>query len=150
MSNVSTFENVTIALWRHLKAKKEAMQERHARELAEVEKEIEAVHTTLRLLKESTNPEVEQIEPTPQQIPNDLVGKSAREACIEIAKRNGGLVRVSDAKKALVAAGILKESKNTWSAVYTTLHRSKEFEKVTGSEFRLTTDGISLQESLLQ
>jgi hypothetical protein len=74
----------------------------------------------------------------PTTIPNDLFGKSTREACIAIAKRNNGVVRIAEAKQAIVAAQILKDSKNTWAIIYTTLHRSKEFEKGKGAgEFRL-------------
>jgi hypothetical protein len=58
-----------------------------------------------------------------------LKNKSTREACIEIANRNGGVVRISEAKRLLLGAGILHPTKNTWGVVYTTLVRSKEFER---------------------
>lgn len=137
MSNESRLESATLDLFRHLKSKKEALQARHAAELAEIDNQIEAVNITLRLLREQQNAEsIEELKPA--AIPNNLLGKTAREACIEIAKNNGGLVRVADAKDALVAARILKPSKNTWAIVYTTLQRSKEFEKAAGSGvFRL-------------
>ena len=115
--------------------------------MAEIEKEIEAVSITARLLRE-TDEAVPQIELYKRMvIPSNLDGLSAREACIEIAKSNGGIVRIAEAKSALIAAKILKPSKNTWAIVYTTLQRSKEFEKSsTGSGiFRLIT-AIPLRE----
>jgi hypothetical protein len=134
----SNFESETMELLRRLKLKKESAEKRYAAELEAIDKEIAAVSITLRLLRESPldGRPASAVEET--VIPKSLFGKSAREACIEIAKRNNGIVRVGDAKKALLAANILKESKNTWAIIYTTLKRSKEFEKGerTG-EFRL-------------
>ncbi len=152
MSNQAKFESETISLLRYLKSKKEAIQLRHASELGEIDKEIEAVSITLRLLREVPQAENPREETKPAVIPNDLFGKSAREACIEIAKQNGGVVFVGDAKKALIANKILKDSKNTWAIIYTTLQRSKEFEKTgVAGGFRLASFGQSAsQASLLQ
>ncbi|MGB8031154.1 MAG: hypothetical protein WCF30_16005 [Terracidiphilus sp.] len=154
MSTEAKFEGATLELLKHLKSKKEALQARHTAELAEIEKEIEAVSITARLLREKDGavPQIELYKPT--VIPNNLDGLSAREACIEIAKKNNGIVRVAEAKNALVSAKILKPTKNTWAIVYTTLQRSKEFEKSsTGSGvFRLLTYPTkeAAQASLLQ
>jgi hypothetical protein len=153
MNSEARFEGITLDLLKHLKSKKEALEARHKEEQAELDKEIEAVSITLRLLHEraDTAPGAEETKPT--VIPNTLIGKSAREACIEIAKNNGGRIRVADAKDALVAARILKPSKNTWAIVYTTLQRSKEFEKTAGSGmFRLVVPAqpTDAQASFLQ
>lgn len=154
MNNQAKFEGEAMSLLRHLKSKKEAIQLRHEAELAAIDKEIEAVSITVRLLREIPDSAESAPEEARQtQIPNDLFGKSAREACIEIAKKNNGVVFVGDAKKALIAARILKDTKNTWSIIYTTLQRSKEFEKtgVSGG-FRLISSAESSKEqpSLLQ
>jgi hypothetical protein len=128
-SNQTHLQSATIDLLKHLKSRKETVQARQIAELAEIDREIEAVSITLRLLRETAEGSdfVETVKPS--VIPDGLAGKSAREACIEIAKRNNGFVRIADARNALVSAGILKSSKNTWAIVYTTLQRSKEFEK---------------------
>jgi hypothetical protein len=154
MSNQARFESEAMSLLRHLKGKKESLQLRHASELAEIDKEIDAVSITVRLLREApeSNGAMEDVK-LPSVIPNDLSGKSTREACIEIAKNNNGMVFVGEAKKALIASRILKESKNTWAIIYTTLKRSKEFEKTSVSGgFRLvsSTDLSEKQPSLLQ
>jgi hypothetical protein len=153
MSNQPNFQTVTMDLLKYLKSKKEALQARYVAELAAIENEIEAVATTARLIRETGEGFESASEVKPSVIPRDLSGKSAREACIEIAKKNGGVVRVADAKDALVSAGILKSGKNTWAIVYTTLKRSNEFEKGKKSgEFRLLTFPTreAAQASLLQ
>lgn len=152
MNNQAKFESEAMSLLRHLKSKKEAIQLRHAAELAEIDKEIEAVSITVRLLGEVQESNSQPEETRQAQIPNDLFGKSTREACIEIAKKNGGVVFVGEARKALIAARILKDSKNTWSIIYTTLQRSKEFEKngVSGGFRLITPPRAEEQQNLLQ
>jgi len=152
MGNQLNFQSATMELLKRLKSKKEVMQARHARELEEIDSEIEAVSITVRLLRETPEGTEPAEQPEPAVIPNNLSGKSAREACIEIAKKNKGIVHVIDAKKALIAAGVLKESKNTWAIIYTTLQRSKEFEKAAGTgRFRLIEpESQNPQASLLQ
>ena len=136
MNNQANFEGATLELLRYLKDKKESIQARHNAELAEIDKQIESVSITVNLLRETK--EQPMFESVQTIIPIDLHGKSTRQACIEIAKKNGGVVRIADAKDALISAGILKKTKNTWAIIYTTLHRSKEFEKVDGpGTFRL-------------
>ena len=128
MDNKAKFEAEVLNLLSQLDSKKQAMQARHVREIEEIDKEIQAVATTARLLRQAAT------TPAPSLIvqvssAGDLRGKSARVACIEIAKANNGAVKISAAKDALIAAGILKNTKNAWGALYTTLTRSKEFEK---------------------
>ena len=127
MSNDEKFEGAAHELLRYLKEKKQALQIRHTQELTEVDRQIEAVSTTVGLLREA-----EHKVPVAEKgliIPSVLKGKSARAACVEIAKLNNGIVRVSDARDALLAVGILKKRKNAWGVVYTTLNRSDDFEK---------------------
>lgn len=57
------------------------------------------------------------------------MGKSIRAALVVVAKYNDGIVRITEAKPLLVGAGIVK-GKHAWGAIYTTLSRSPEFEKV--------------------
>jgi hypothetical protein len=153
MRNKAHFQEMTFQLLKQLKSKKEALEARHAIELADIDKEIEAVSITLRLLAEVPETDVPREEiKGPSVIPNDLFGKSTREACIEIARRNNGVVFVGEAKKALIASRILKDSKNTWAIIYTTLRRSKEFEKtdVSGAFRLISPASQSQQGDLLQ
>ena len=138
----SHLQETVSQLFASLKNKKEALQKEYASRMAEVDKEIDAVSTTLRLLRlgalEAKVPDVISVL-DPVMIAQ-LEGKSAREALIDLAKANDGIVRIVDAKRTLIAAGILKDTKNIWGAIHTTLTRSKEFEKVPGQAgtFRFT------------
>ena len=149
MVNQAKFEGEAHGLLRYLKEKRHALELRHTHEMAEIDREIDAVSITVRLLREA-----EHTVPASEKkitIPSDLKGKSARAACVEIAKSNDGVSRVSDVRVALVKAGILKEGKNTWGIVYTTLNRSKDFEKLgTPGTFRLVTANRAEQSELLQ
>lgn len=134
MDSGRTFQGEALALLGRLKAKKEGIEDECKRRLEEVDAEIRAVSTTLRLLGESISVNhATSLDRKAAEIPvSELAGKSARVALIEIAKQNGGQVRIVEAKALLIAAGILRPSKNIWGAIYTTLKRSAEFEKVAG------------------
>lgn len=136
MSNdVKSFESASLVLLSRLEQKKSAIQKEYERSLAAVDKEIEAVTTTLWLLRQA-QPEP-QLSDTEEQVFSAMASiamaikdKSAREALIDLARSNKGVVRIADVKPLLTRAGILKDTKNTWGAIYTTLTRSKEFTKV--------------------
>jgi hypothetical protein len=150
MESKAKFEAEVLELLSQLDAKKQALQARHAHELEEINKEIDAVAITARLLRQpptSASPTLTiQVKSA-----GDLRGKSARVACIEIANANRGIVKVAAAKEALIAAGILKNNKNAWGALYTTLTRSKDFEKgPTPGTFKLVNWPAQGQGTLLQ
>jgi hypothetical protein len=133
MDNSAKFEAEVLDLLSQLKDKKQKIQARFEAELAAVDRDIESVSTTARLLRQRGGDHSPSYTPSLGYIlgvsPRDLAGKSVREACIEIAKANGGLVRVKDAKDLLLAAGVVKKGKYMWGVVNTTLIRAKEFEK---------------------
>jgi hypothetical protein len=129
MANTSEFQQHATVLLGKLKAKKEAAEKEYQSRLAEIDREIEAVSITLRLLREPTisNP---KIATTSTHIPtSELMGKTARAALIIYARHNGGIVRISEAKPILMGAGVVK-GKHAWGVIYTTLARSPEFQKV--------------------
>jgi hypothetical protein len=86
---------------------------------------LRAVATTLHLLRQ---PETIHISISDSITVRDFVpamalkDKSARATLVEIAKRNGGIVRITDAKAVLIGAGILKNTKNV-GGIYTTLSK---------------------------
>ena len=124
-----------LALLQRLKAKKERIQAECKQRLEDIDRQIEAVSTTLQLLREE--PEKLEVEVASAiQIRDSvslasLTGKSARQALIEIAKKNQGIVKIVEARPLLLSAGILTGTKkeNLWGAIYTELERSKHFEK---------------------
>lgn len=136
MAGKTPFEGQVLELLARLKITKERIQEECNRKLSDIDQQIEAVSTTLRLLREPVTEQVITVEAAPIQS-STLIGKSAREALIEIAKQRGGRVRIVEAIPLLAGAGVIRRTKNSWNALYTTLIRSKEFEKAGGGEFSL-------------
>lgn len=128
MGHDARFEAEVLTLLGQLKAKKEAVEERFKAEIAAIDLEIEAVSTTARLLRQSGSTAVPLVISRTSIIP-DLGGRTIKQGCIEIARKNNGVVRVKEAKDALITAGVLRQTKNSWGVVNTTLMRSKEFEK---------------------
>jgi len=132
--DIRAFQSASMELLARLEAKKATIQQEYQKRIAAVDTEIEAVATTLRLLRQpgTVNIAVSDSVVLSDSIPMIAIkDKSAREALIEIARRSGGIVRIKAAKELLIGAGILKDTKNTWGAVYTTLSRSRDFAKGT-------------------
>src|ERR1043166_3045605 len=56
--------------------------------------------------------------------------RAVPEALRSIGRANNGIVRIKEVKPALIEAGVIKRHKHAWGAIFTTLTRSPEFEKV--------------------
>ncbi len=109
-------------------------QERMEKEIAATEKHIRAVETTISLLKRTAQLK----EPVARgPITSELHGKTLLEALIQISSRNGGLLKVSEARRLMQEAGLLKNPKNALSILYTVMNRSGKFEKINRGEYRL-------------
>ena len=147
MNTGNSFEGEVMELLSQLKAKKDRVMQQYKSELDSIDQQIEAVSTTARLLRQS--PKQNSPARNGSIIP-DLHGMTIKQGCIEIAKRNDHIVRVSDARDALIAAGVMSEGKNSWGIVNTTLVRSKEFEKFPAERgaYRYTTESIQQQLSV--
>jgi hypothetical protein len=133
MGTHADFQQQVLALLTKLKAKKETLQKEYADKVAEVDREIESVSTTVRLLREPPALEIrvsESLSVSDGSLMNQLMGKTARQALVLIAEANQGIVRITDAKRLLIGAGVIKKPKHAWGATYTNLMRSPEFEKV--------------------
>ncbi len=152
MESNAKFEGEVLALLHRLTAKKEQLQAQYTRELADLDRQIEAVQTTAQLMREppaSGNSTAIVTHLVPAAL---LRGKSVRAACVEIAKQNQGVLKISDATRVLVNSGVIRNKKHAWGATYTTCARSKEFEKdatIPGT-FRLVGFENTPQQPLLQ
>ena len=96
-------------------------------QLAEVEKEFEAVATTLKLMG----------LPIPGASNLSLAGKTHLEALIEIAKANGGLLVVKTARRLMTRAGLFTNPKNASSVLFTAISRSGKFESMGKGKYKL-------------
>lgn len=70
-----------------------------------------------------------------------LRGMTQQDALIEIAEANNGIIRVIEAKRIMIDAGMIKgKVSNAASHMYHTLSRSPRFERIAPGEFRLLSD----------
>ncbi len=136
MVSDSQIESEGMALLHDLDRKKQQIEAEYSRKLEVLNKQIEAVNTTVQLLKQradSPESELSDIE-----VPN-VSGMKQVEAVAAIAQRNNGHVKVKEAVRILKAADILK-AKKAWGALYSVIQRSGRFKKVAPGEFELVVD----------
>lgn len=110
-------------LYEKLLIKRDKLKE----QLSEVEKEFEAVHTTLKLMG----------LPTPGMSNLSLAGKTHLEALVEIAKANGGLLVVKMARRLMTRANMFTNPKNASSVLFTAISRSGKFQSIGKGKYEL-------------
>jgi len=66
-----------------------------------------------------------------------LKGLSHSEAVVAIAKYNGGIVRTQEAKRLMIKAGIMSETKNSTNMAHNAINRIDKFERIGPGEYRL-------------
>lgn len=110
-------------LYEKLQVKRDKLQE----QLREVEKEFEAIATTLKLLG----------LPTPGMSNLNLAGKTHLDALIDIAKANGNLLVVKTARRLMARAGLFKNPKNASSVLFTAISRSGKFKQISKGKYEL-------------
>jgi len=152
MEGKAQFEGEILRMLHQLNARKEKIQAEYSKQIADVDRQIEAlqtVQTTARLLRESG--EGVQSSATGIVVPANLRGKSVREACVEIAKLNGGVVKIGEATEVLKSVGVIRSKKHAWGATYTACARSKDFEKEPSSPgtFRLISPKSDAMQQML-
>ena len=104
------------------------------KQLAQVDEQVRAVETTLHLLRQngaSQEPEIFK------SLVSELKGKKQLDAMRLIASKNKGILKVNDAKRLMLEAGLIHNPKNAASILYTLISRSGEFEKVEPGEYKL-------------
>lgn len=110
-------------LYEKLLIKRDKLKE----QLNEVEKEFEAVSTTLKLMG----------LPTPGMSNLNLDGKTHLEALIEIARANGGLLVVKTARRLMTRAKMFTTPKNASSVLFTAISRSGKFQSIGKGKYEL-------------
>jgi len=74
---------------------------------------------------------------------SNLRGMSHRKAVIAIARNNGGIVRAQEAKRLMIQAEVMKDTKNATHMVHNAIITSERFERIGRGEYRLKTNGPS-------
>jgi hypothetical protein len=143
------YSNV-FALLNDLQLKRQLIVQKFEKSLADLDREIEAVNTTLRLLRKSgaTLPQDTECSESNEQSDfpvEQLQGKTQLEALAFLASANTDhLVSVKAAKALLIKAGLLKDSKNALAMLYTVIARSGKFEKAEPGKYRLIDSSAPL------
>jgi hypothetical protein len=105
--------------------------------IQELEQEIEHVDGTLRSLQK---PAVTVTASISFDFPVGQLRKLTQvQALMVIAKHYGGTFKAQEAKRLLIKAGVMRETKNSTNIIHAVIVRSEKFEKVRPGEYRLKT-----------
>ena len=67
----------------------------------------------------------------------NLRGMTHKQAVVSIAKHNGGTIRAQEAKRLMIQAGIMRETKNSTRMVHNAIISTGRFDRIAPGEFRL-------------
>jgi hypothetical protein len=132
-------DNRSFALQYLTEHKKELLEkrERLMRPLQELDQEIEHVTATIRSIQKPNEKSKEFVAVATDFPLGKLRHLTQVQALVVIAKHNNGLVRAQEAKRLLIKAGVMRETKNSTSIVHAVILRSEKFERVRPGEYRL-------------
>ena len=111
----------------------------------EMEEEIEHVSATIASLQKRaanapiTPAPLPALRPSPvESMPiAKLRGLTQVQALVTIARHNEGIVRAQEAKRLLIRAGVMRETKNSTNIIHAVILRSEKFDRVRPGEYRL-------------
>jgi hypothetical protein len=116
-------------LYERLQSQRDKLKE----QLEEVEREFDAVATTLKLMGQST-PGLSSIS---------LNGMKHIDALVAIAKANNNILVVKTARRVMVREGLFKTPKNASSILFTAINRSDRFERISPGKYKLVERPIA-------
>lgn len=125
---------------KYLKAKRAGLME----QLEELDATIEHLSATIDMIEKEIIAQAalaqRTVEPGPE-IAEFPVGRlrslTQLQAVIAIAKHYGGTVRAQDAKRLMIRAGVMRETKNSTNITHNVIIRSHAFDRVGPGEYRL-------------
>jgi hypothetical protein len=136
MANQSNRINSLEKLRRSLIQRSERLQS----EIEGTLKELEAVQTTIRLLKgfSGESETVAEVDQNERKYYKEFRGLTQVEGLIKLAKDSGeNRFRMKDAKRILVGAGLVKSKKNANTILFTAIQRSEKFKRVAPGQYEL-------------
>ena len=116
-------------------------------ELEQVRSDIEAVQRALALLRGQNGVPVE--DATQRISVESLKGMSYLAAIAAVARTNNGRVKVTDAKRLLLEAGIARNPKTAYQMITSTILRSDRFQRIARGTYQLLPSKSREQHSLL-
>jgi hypothetical protein len=112
-------------------------RERLMRPLQELDQEIEHVTATLRSIQKPRDL-AKPFVAVPVDFPLGKLRKLTQvQALVVIAKHNNGIIRAQEAKRLLINAGVMRQTKNSTNIIHAVILRSEKFERVRPGEYRL-------------
>jgi hypothetical protein len=123
----------------HLTQKKRELSEKAdkmMRPVRELYKEIEALTTAIAVVLRDETPTISTAEVSGFPL-RRIRNMTQTQAVVEMAKYNGGTIKSLDVKPILIAAKLMKNSKNAAHMVNGIIARSEAFDRVRRGEYRL-------------
>lgn len=118
---------------RNLKSKRDELMAQMER----LDKDIEHLNGAIALFEKEALSQLTLVSPSTDFPIGKLRNLTQLQAVIAIADHNGGMVRAQDAKRLLIRAGVMRETKNSTNITHNVIIRSKLFERVGPGEYRL-------------
>ncbi len=129
MPNGDSVTNELTSLMGKLRKQKNELQS----QLNSLDGQLEAVETTLNLLVGKPATSIEDHE-----LVYEIQGKTHIDALGIIAGKNNNRLKVTDAKRIMMKAGMIRNPKSALSMLYTIMNRSGKFVRIRPGEYRLT------------
>jgi len=121
-----------------LRAREKTQEE----ELRETKINIEAVQRALDLLRQKHG------LPAAEASREEYHGLNLPQALLKFARTHGGVIKVTDAKREFLAAGVMGgQAKTAYQRITSALIRSGHFEHSGPGEYRLLTEPVSATQS---
>ncbi len=128
------------ALWRFSEAQEQ---------LHKIREQLRAVETTMNLCRQAATPDSGHAALLTALREAKAGGKTQLEALEMIAARSNGRLKVVDAQRLMVEAGLIGRPKNALSILYTLISRSGgKFSKIRPGEYQLSREPKATDEQL--
>ena len=110
----------------------------------ELDQELEHVTATIRSLQKPPRPAVGFTAILSVDFPIAKLRKLTQvQALTVIAKHYGGTFKAQEAKRLLIKAGVMRETKNSTNIIHAVILRSDKFERVRPGEYRLKEANVT-------
>jgi hypothetical protein len=130
-------KEITLDYLTDYKKKLLARRERLMLPIQEVEQEIEHLTATIRSLQKPQQPAGFTATITVDFPIGKLRKLTQVQALTVIAKHYGGTLKAQEAKRLLIKAGVMRETKNSTNIIHAVIVRSEKFERVRPGEYKL-------------
>ena len=109
--------------------------------ILQVEEDIEHILGTIAFYQRNRVADINNVSVEVTISPElKLRGMTHSQAVVAIAKQNGGIVRAQDAKRMMIKAGIMSQTKNSTNMTHNAILRTEKFDRVGPGEFRLKSE----------